>query len=57
VIEQQSKGRDPAAIRFDLSTVGAPARLPWPAAMAILAGLSVALWSLLAVLASSLGLL
>lgn len=57
VIEQQSKGQDPTAIRFGLSTAEAPARLPWPAAMAIIAGISVAFWGLLAVLASSLGLL
>jgi hypothetical protein len=42
-------------MHFGLSTVEAPARLPWPAATAILAGLSAVLWGLLAILASTLG--
>lgn len=57
VIDHQSKGHEPSAIRFALPALDAPARLPWPAAVAVIFGLSVLLWGGVAALAVAVGIL
>jgi hypothetical protein len=57
VIEQQSKLPEPSAIGLSLPAIGGQDRLPWSSAVPIMLGVSAALWVVLAVMASMLGVL